>query len=63
MTKIGIIVNPYANSVKNSRRDLAELFKIIGGEYVDVRLTKKYDDIDKIIKDFKKKRILYEHLF
>lgn len=57
MYKIGIIVNPHARSVKNSRKDVPSLLRQIGREYVDVRLSTSLDELDRILLEFKNNNI------
>ncbi len=57
MHTIGIIVNPHARSVKKSKKDIPDLLRQIGGEYVDVRLSTSLDELDRILLDFKKNGI------
>lgn len=54
MQRIGIIVNPHARSIKNSSKDMPALFRKIGGEHADVRLSNTLEELDDIILDFRK---------
>lgn len=53
MKKIGIVINP--NSRKNIRNNLVSVknFSEIGGEYVDVRTTRDFDELRSVIQMFK----------
>ncbi len=57
MHTIGIIVNPHARSVKKSKKDIPDLLRQIGGEFVDVRLSTSLNELDRILLDFKKNDI------
>ncbi len=59
MNQIGIIVNPHAKSVRRSGKDLPAIFRGIGGELADVRLTGALEEIDRVAADFKAKNIAY----
>ena len=59
MQRIGIIINPHARSIKKSGRDMPALFREIGGEYADVRLSNTLEELDDIIRGFRKNGISY----
>ena len=53
MKKVGVIVNPHAKKNRRMKKDAAEEFSRIGGEFADVRTTRDLDEVDKVIGDFK----------
>lgn len=57
--KIGIIINPYSKKNKKNNCAAIDIFKKIGGDYVEVFATKSFDDLDNVIKDLKKRKINY----
>lgn len=59
MLKIGIIINPYSKKIVRMKSDPVEFYKKIGGDSVEIRLTRNEDDIVKAAKDFKKLSISY----
>lgn len=59
MKQIGIIINPFAKSIRKSRRDMPALFRSLGGEYADVRLSDSLEQVDEILNDFKKNNMRY----
>ena len=59
MAKIGIIINPNSKRIKSMKTDPVQLYKSVGGDSVEIRLTKNETDIVKAAKDFKKQNISY----
>ncbi len=59
MQKIGIIVNPHARSVRRSRKDLAAVFRKIGGAHADVRLSTSFEYLEQSLSEFRKADIAY----
>ena len=59
MEKVGIIVNPHAKKNQKMKNKIVELYKGIGGSYVDLRVTNNLDEVLTVSKDFKKQGITY----
>jgi len=57
MDTVGIIINANAKKNRKMKKDLETVYREIGGEYVDIRLTSSLDQLDAVIHDFKKKGI------
>ncbi len=59
MQRIGIIINPHAKSIRKSGKDMPAIFRKIGGEYADVRVSSTLEEVDDIIRDFKRNGIAF----
>lgn len=59
MDTIGIIINPNAKKNRKMKTNIADLFRAIGGNLVEVRTTQSLDDIFTVAHEFKQKNIAY----
>lgn len=59
MKKIGIIINANAKKIRKMRKDPGEIYQLIGGDLVDVRLTRSLSELDSVLADFRKTEIDY----
>jgi len=58
MKKIGVIINPNAKKIRKGKISIDD-FRKISPDIVDIRLTNDLKEIDRVVKDFKKKKMKY----
>ncbi len=57
--QIGIIINANAKKIRKMKTDPGNIYRKIGGELIDVRLTNSLSELNSVLKDFKKNNIKY----
>lgn len=59
MIRVGIIINANAKKNRRMKGNPAEIYAEIGGPYVDIRFTRSLDELESVIKEFKKLAVSY----
>jgi len=59
MKKIGIIINANAKKNRKMSKDPGDIYNIIGGDLVDIRLTHSLSELDEVLADFRQTGIDY----
>jgi diacylglycerol kinase family enzyme len=59
MKKIGIIINPHAKKNRKMKVNPVDLYRRIGGDFVEVRATRSLDEVFTVAEEFKSKGISY----
>ena len=55
--KVGIIINANSKQNRLMKYDPVEVYSMVGGDYVDVRLTSSLEELEDVVRDFMERRV------